>query len=1139
MASHDDSEQVVPEEEDSASVLSVQARYLRSSSPSRFSIMSDTDTESIFMEPIHLSSAVAAKQIINEELKPKEVRVETMTEGMMESAEQLLVEDLYNRVKDMMDDSSPFNTPCILDIQRALTQDKLEAPLNPVDEVWPNIFIAEKAVAVNKSRLKRLGITHILNSAHGTGVYTGADFYSGMDIQYMGIEVDDFPEMDISQHFRPAAEFLDEALLTHRGKVLVDSMMGVSRSAVLVAAYLMIFHHMTIMEALMAMRKKRPINPNEGFLKQLRELNETLLEERGGLEDDDSDTLSQSSVIEAKTHALKAEEGELGSIMGAKVHSIMVEEEDKMSTLSSVMTAAAKASVASKRPTLIDEDEEDKLYEEWRKKQGLPPIEKPKSNEGKILRLPEGEEEEDVEQVIREWQRRNEKYQSEDWWKAQLMCEDEESLLGGSSFSANGHDDAESVNSMDIRALKERLAASGIGRVRSDSISTEDSTADIWTKRLREIEEQAAARYGDKGKDTCENGSREKDIDEESLFSETSSLYNFCKKNKDKLTPLERWRIKRIQFGWNKKDAEGEKAESNSVHGEGEETKVTPQDVNLTAYQSWKLKQQKKHGTENKDEIVELSKGEDTASIKRKQRRAELLERSRQTLEESQSICGWDTESSMSGSIPLSAIWPNMSVRSVNDDTTSVLSMQSNRSSVSQARSLQGLPQSPMVPLPNIQVGNDDTVSLASIQNWIANVVTETIIQKQNEMMMQGSLPPSHSPSVMSMGARSGAALKYADDDKISLLSMQSGTSHTSSISHQREIRSSDSHSAMSCGSLSNIKSEGYGGSKNKITRTSKPLYSLFADDVDLKKLDKKDKEMKSEMRGKMSVYELEKIAADNKRSTLFKKKKAKDDSEDEDDTARTSRKLSSTNVDRSDNVSSISGLSARSITETPDKSPSINKWLSDVNAPSRYSKSYIGESSEAKFSRSSYSKGDTTESSDFMSSRQRKEFSGSSFTSPDNGYKTISRFSSATSSKTADLYSSSRSRADDYENHRETSPELYGTMRSPSPAADLTETQEHRTRAFYSTEEEEEFEDKELFEYGAKRKFTQSFSRFEDSDGEIKKSGSDEEEDASITRWSRIRSKPKEDEEDDDEVIAAWRSHQESKSRTQRRREI
>jgi atypical dual specificity phosphatase len=72
-------------------------------------------------------------------------------------------------------------------------------------------------VAVNKARLKRMGITQILNAAHGTGVYTGATFYAGMDIGYMGIEVDDFPDADISPHFRTTAEFLDEALLTHKG----------------------------------------------------------------------------------------------------------------------------------------------------------------------------------------------------------------------------------------------------------------------------------------------------------------------------------------------------------------------------------------------------------------------------------------------------------------------------------------------------------------------------------------------------------------------------------------------------------------------------------------------------------------------------------------------------------------------------------------------------------------------------------------------------------------------------------------------------------------------------------------------------------------------------------------------------------
>lgn len=78
------------------------------------------------------------------ELPPRGVRTESIPESMLETAEQLMVEDLYNRVRDMIDDRSPYNTPCVLDIQRAMVQERLEAPTNPVDEVWPNIFIAEK-----------------------------------------------------------------------------------------------------------------------------------------------------------------------------------------------------------------------------------------------------------------------------------------------------------------------------------------------------------------------------------------------------------------------------------------------------------------------------------------------------------------------------------------------------------------------------------------------------------------------------------------------------------------------------------------------------------------------------------------------------------------------------------------------------------------------------------------------------------------------------------------------------------------------------------------------------------------------------------------------------------------------------------
>ncbi|KAG9349639.1 hypothetical protein JZ751_028087, partial [Albula glossodonta] len=579
----------------------------------RFSVMSDTDSESIFMEPIHLSSAVAARKIISEELKPRKLRVVPVPESMRESARQLMVEDLYKRVKDMMDDTSSYNTPCVMDIQRAMVQDRLEAPLNPVDEVWPNIFIGEKTVAVNKSRLKRMGITHILNAAHGTGVYTSQDFYEDLNIQYLGIEVDDFLYVDIYPHFRKAAEFLDDALLTHKGKVLVNSVMGISRSAVLVTAYLMIFHHMTIMEALLALRKKRPICPNEGFLKQLRQLNEALLHERDM--DDYSDTLSQCFITEVHSSQEEKE-----SSLGAQVHSFSEEEEkDGESTMSSRPPMSHRC--ALREQISLREDQTPTMPEQQRVHDG-------------------------TERMICDWQQSKEKYlSSEDWLQAQLMTDDEASLLGG---GCHLQEDLESASGGDIQNLKEQVGARGIRRrTYADSISTDSGCgAGTWRHRLRESKEQAANEYEDRGQGGSNKTGGKSRQDEESLLSEASSHYSVCMKNKDTVTPLERWRLKQDQFGLNEKDIETKQTTSNnaSVSGAGNIEGPVLEDGDLTAYQTWKMKKQQRLSAMNKDETMELSRGQNSTSVKRKQHREEIEEFSHSNLEESQSKCGCDRE---------------------------------------------------------------------------------------------------------------------------------------------------------------------------------------------------------------------------------------------------------------------------------------------------------------------------------------------------------------------------------------------------------------------------------------------------------------------------------------------------------------
>uniref|UniRef100_A0A8C7EMZ8 Serine/threonine/tyrosine interacting like 2 n=2 Tax=Neovison vison TaxID=452646 RepID=A0A8C7EMZ8_NEOVI len=1150
-------EQVVPSEEDEADVRAVQAQYLRSPSPSQYSMVSDAETESIFMEPIHLSSAVAAKQIINEEFKPRGSRAEAECPGMLESAEQLLVEDLYNRVREKMDDTSLYNTPCVLDLQRALVQDRQEAPWNEVDEVWPNVFIAEKSVAVNKGRLKRLGITHILNAAHGTGVYTGPEFYTGLEIQYLGVEVDDFPEVDISQHFRKAAEFLDEALLTYRGKVLVSSEMGISRSAVLVVAYLMIFHNMAVLEALLTVRRKRAIYPNDGFLKQLRELNEKLMEER-------EEDYSQGGGTE------EAEEGEdAESIVGARVRALSVQEEDDTTSHLSG-SSWGKASQASKPLTLIDEDEEEKLFEEWKKGQGLSTGRVPPGGDDRRSASSQGGEEpedEDVDRMIQEWQSRNERYQAEGhrrWGREEEEEEEEEEAGDGGSFmrrrrrhTLSESSTSESVSSHDIRVLKQQLETSRqsrAGRGRSDSASTE-STWDVWNQRLLEIEQEASRRYHSRSKREevdagSEVGSRAREDDEESVSSEASSFYNFCSRNKDKLTALERWKIKRIQFGFHKKELGAE--DSSSEQGAEEaESEGRSSDVSLTAYQAWKLRHQKKVGSENKEEVVELSKGEDSASAKKRQRRLELLERSRRTLEESRSVGSWETDSSAAGrSIPLSAFWsaaPSVGA----DDTASVLSTQSRSSRPSQAGSHAGscLASLPAAALPNLPVGPGDAVSIASIQNWIASVVTETLAQKQNEMLLL-----SRSPSVASM--RVAPAAGGPGDDQVSLLSGHSGSSLGSGLLPQSQPGpSSGTPALLSSHTALGSRAEGLG---NRVRGTSKPVYSLFADNVDLKELGRKEKEMQMELREKMCEYKMEKLASDNKRSSLFKKKRVKDDEDDgvgdgEEDmdsaigsfrySSRSNSQKPETDTSSSLAVSDRCGSGSRAGRETEG---SIAKWLSGLRTEDKSPpQSDWSGSSRGRYTRSSLLRETESKSSSYKFSKsQSEEQDTSSFREANgNSVRSTSRMSSSSTREGREMHKFSRSMFSETSSSREESPEPYFFRRTPEPSEgqESPEAQRPNWARPRDWEDVEESSNSDFSEFGAKRKFTQSFMRSEE-EGERERTENREEGRFAAGRRSQYRRSTDREEEkemDDEAVIAAWRRRQEeTRTKLQRRRE-
>lgn len=174
---------------------------------------------------------------------------------------------------------SPYQPPTLSSLQRLLWA-RRAATLSHINEVWPSLFLGDAHAARDRSKLTQLGITHVVNVAAGKfQVDTGAKFYHGMPLEYYGIEAEDNPFFDLSVYFLPVARYIRTALSVPQGRVLVHCAMGVSRSATVVLAFLMIYENMTLVEAIQTVQAHRDICPNSGFLRQLQVLDNRLRRE--------------------------------------------------------------------------------------------------------------------------------------------------------------------------------------------------------------------------------------------------------------------------------------------------------------------------------------------------------------------------------------------------------------------------------------------------------------------------------------------------------------------------------------------------------------------------------------------------------------------------------------------------------------------------------------------------------------------------------------------------------------------------------------------------------------------------------------------------------------------------------------------
>jgi protein-tyrosine phosphatase len=139
-------------------------------------------------------------------------------------------------------------------------------------EIIPRLYISDIYAAESSNTLSTLGITHVLSAMSGTVVIPHHP-----SINHCKIPLVDTPFSELAAFLPTTTSFLRDALSDPQNRILVHCVMGVSRSASVIAAFLIAEYGWTAMQAVNHVKSKRIVaEPNPGFISQLREYAQTL-----------------------------------------------------------------------------------------------------------------------------------------------------------------------------------------------------------------------------------------------------------------------------------------------------------------------------------------------------------------------------------------------------------------------------------------------------------------------------------------------------------------------------------------------------------------------------------------------------------------------------------------------------------------------------------------------------------------------------------------------------------------------------------------------------------------------------------------------------------------------------------------------
>jgi protein-tyrosine phosphatase len=133
-----------------------------------------------------------------------------------------------------------------------------------IQHITDNIYLGNISTAVSADKLQKDGITHIISIMNGSYSMHPDKF------KYKHIHINDDPWLSIDNYFDECIQFIEDCQ-KENGKVLIHCMCGISRSVTIIGAYLIKKNKLSFNEAITFLKnKKQTINPNDGFMNQLK-----------------------------------------------------------------------------------------------------------------------------------------------------------------------------------------------------------------------------------------------------------------------------------------------------------------------------------------------------------------------------------------------------------------------------------------------------------------------------------------------------------------------------------------------------------------------------------------------------------------------------------------------------------------------------------------------------------------------------------------------------------------------------------------------------------------------------------------------------------------------------------------------------